>query len=95
MSGKSGLLGGMEEVEDEEKPPEQPIVERDPSGRWSRVRALHAGLQLQLLLFSVYGKGEPCPPCRWIRFLGAEPSRLCTRALMRMRESRLPGIRSA
>ena len=58
MSGKSGLLGGMEEVEDEEKPPEQPIVERDPSGRWSRVRALHAGLQVQLLLFSVYGKGE-------------------------------------
>lgn len=46
MSGKSGLLGGMEEVEDEEKPPEQPIVERDPSGRWSRVRALHAGLQV-------------------------------------------------
>ena len=31
------LLGGMEEVEEEDKPPEQPIVERDPSGRWSRV----------------------------------------------------------
>ncbi len=31
------LLGGMEAVEEEDKPPEQPIVERDPTGRWSRV----------------------------------------------------------
>jgi len=39
MSGKPVvLLGDMEEGEDEDKPPEQPIVERDPTGRWSRVR---------------------------------------------------------
>ena len=38
MAGKPvALLGGMEAGEEEDKPPEQPIVERDPTGRWSRV----------------------------------------------------------
>ena len=41
------LLGDMEAVEEEDKPPEQPIVERDPSGRWSRV-----GPYIQSLLFN-------------------------------------------
>jgi WNK lysine deficient protein kinase len=31
-------LGAMEEPSEDVEPPEQPVVERDPSGRWSRVR---------------------------------------------------------
>ncbi len=49
------LLGGMEADEEEDKPPEQPIVERDPTGRWSRVGPCMQGFSVQLHLFYVYG----------------------------------------
>lgn len=42
MSGKAVVLLPMEDAEEEDKPPEQPIVERDPTGRWSRVSSPHA-----------------------------------------------------
>lgn len=35
---RSTAVGAAQDVSEDNEPPEQPIVERDPSGRWSRVR---------------------------------------------------------
>lgn len=42
MDGKGLVpLGAMEEPSEDVEPPEQPVAERDPSGRWSRVSVVH------------------------------------------------------
>lgn len=52
---RNTAAGAAQDVSEDNEPPEQPIVERDPSGRWSRVRIVSSLIVLPSSYVEEYG----------------------------------------